>query len=190
VDQARFRWSRAHADNLIGLYLNRGKLLKFSSLPISALYLLTKASPKLIQKIEQDVEAGERLFVREIQRQTRAERTSITYTSSTEPSSTRRVMNLTAPQEEPTKPQRVITAEDINEGFGLLHAGLALRQLETFWAWFVGVPPDKFTAMLPASQHKRLRQVLHAIIALSNSHLEKLWEAGKPRLVSDEGDGR
>src|SRR5262245_37780066 len=45
-----FGWSRAHADNLTAVHVNRNKLLNFSSLPSSALYLLAKASPKLIGK--------------------------------------------------------------------------------------------------------------------------------------------
>src|SRR5262245_20905929 len=44
-----FSWSRSHADHAIAVYECRGKLRKFSNLnvPLSALYLLAKASPEV-----------------------------------------------------------------------------------------------------------------------------------------------
>ena len=57
--KTKFGWSRAHADNLIAVFEARDRLLKFSSLPISALYLLAKRDPEFLLSIEHHVEAGE-----------------------------------------------------------------------------------------------------------------------------------
>jgi Protein of unknown function (DUF3102) len=65
---AEFSWSRAHADRCIAAYQNRTKLLKLSTLgtPISALYMLAKASDAAIAKVERRFAAGERMKAREI----------------------------------------------------------------------------------------------------------------------------
>ena len=65
--KTKFGWSRAHADNLIGVYLHRDKLLKFSTLlPISALYLLAKQEPEVHQRLARQVEAGEPVNMRAV----------------------------------------------------------------------------------------------------------------------------
>jgi hypothetical protein len=58
--RTKFGWSRTHADNLIGLYLNRAKLQKFCTLlPVSTLYTLAKQDPEVLQRVACRVEAGE-----------------------------------------------------------------------------------------------------------------------------------
>jgi|SRR6516162_3638774 len=151
----------------INLFRNHDKVAKFATLGISvsALYLLSRASAEQVKHVGYYIEAGARLSVADIKRLTRAdpEPAAITMGPTSSGQAGARLMNITAPQEEPTMPQRMITADDMNEAFGRLHAGLALHQLEIFCAWFDGVPPDKFTAVLPASQHKQLREVAHGL---------------------------
>jgi hypothetical protein len=68
--KAEFSWSRSHADNLIAVYTRRDKLRKFRNLnvPLSALYLLTKAPPKALIITEQSIRAGERPTVSTVDR--------------------------------------------------------------------------------------------------------------------------
>ena len=52
--KTKFGWSRATADNMIAVYVHRNELLKFSTLrlPISALYLLAKQEPEVLQRAD------------------------------------------------------------------------------------------------------------------------------------------
>jgi hypothetical protein len=75
----KFGWSRKHADNLIGLYVNRGKVAKFATfgVPLSALYLLSQQHARIVKNIERCTEPGKRPLVREIKEQVHRERTVI-----------------------------------------------------------------------------------------------------------------
>jgi len=89
--KAEFGFSRQHADNLINCYKHRGKLLKFSTLgaPISALYLLARASPQVHAAVAERLEAGERPTVGLVRVQiatTEREYKTVRYVSSPEPS--------------------------------------------------------------------------------------------------------
>ena len=66
--KTKFGWSRATADNMIAVYVHRDELLKFSTLrlPISALYLLAKQEPEVLQRIERHVDAGEPVTARAV----------------------------------------------------------------------------------------------------------------------------
>jgi hypothetical protein len=66
--KTKFGWSRATADNMIAVYVHRNELLKFSTLrlPISALYLLAKQEPEVLQRIERRVDAGEPVTARAV----------------------------------------------------------------------------------------------------------------------------
>src|SRR5215472_113083 len=77
---AEFSWSRRTANRFIALFQAKDKLGNLPTLPMSSLYTLATASPKLIQKIERDIKAGERPSVAEIQQQVRADRLVITAT--------------------------------------------------------------------------------------------------------------
>jgi hypothetical protein len=66
---AEFSWSRRTADRFIDLHKARHKLRNLrTSMPLSALYTLARASPQLVQAIERRVEAGEQPSVREVTR--------------------------------------------------------------------------------------------------------------------------
>ena len=65
--KTEFSWSRGAADRFISLAQNKAKLHNLSTLvPASALYLLAKAPPAVVQTIEQRVAAGGRPSVRAV----------------------------------------------------------------------------------------------------------------------------
>jgi hypothetical protein len=106
---AEFSWSRRTADRCIDLFRAKNKVRKLRTLPVSALYTLATASPKLIEKIEQDIKAGERPSVHDIRQQARAERVFIPTTPTTR--TTLPPVHLTAPPEKTERP--TITAGDV-----------------------------------------------------------------------------
>jgi len=181
-----FGWSRGHAENLIALHAKRRKLQKFSTLPVSALYLLAKASDKLTKKIARDIAGGRRPLVRDIVQQARAERGAINITpSSGAPSGPRRMVNITAPPQEPTQPtqRRSLLSGDFHHPAAKLFA----KQLALFAQSLAEHMPDVVAAALPAQMRKEVIADADAITTFLNELRRALWEGGKPRLVSDEG---
>jgi hypothetical protein len=183
--KAEFRWSRRHADRFIAVAKNKGNCatLRTLGLPISALYELATASRKLIAKIEQDIEAGERPSVRDIQQQARAERPAISLTSSSAPSSPRPMIALTASPQQPT-PRRIVTGGDFHRISALSFA----QQLAQFAHSLTGDEPAAVAKALPAEKREEVLADTEVITTFLNELRRALWERGKPRLVSDEGE--
>jgi hypothetical protein len=144
--------------------------------------MLAKQPEEVVEDIARRVEPGERLLLAEIEERMRATRAAIT-TTPTEPGSAGPRLCFTAsPQEEPTKPRRTFTANNMDD-FGPVERTLFLRQLEVFFAWLDGHPPDKIVAVLPAPKHEPTLKIMSAIITLLNTFRESLWQAGNLRPV-------
>jgi len=154
---------------------------------MSSLYTLATASPKLIQKIERDIKAGERPSVAEIQQQVRADRLVITATPITPRSMPR--LHLTAPPEEPNAERHTIAGDDLLAAEADHQAIDFPQQLAGFARYLDDLlAPDVIAAVLPAAKRDTIIADARAIITFLNALNRELWETWSLRVVSDGGD--
>lgn len=176
--RAEFGWSRAHADRAIAAYRNRTKLHKLSTLGVglSALYLLTKASPEVVKDIERRVEAGERLRLHHIQQHVAEQRPQ-------------QRIQITAPERQQSERRQTLTTPDLHKALlrqKTLELPLRLREFADFIA---DLPTDIIEKMKPETRSaitadiQIIKQVLDALS-------EAIWEINKPKLklIKDADD--
>jgi DUF3102 family protein len=170
---SEFSWSRRTANRFVDLYRARHNLGKLPSLPASALYLLAKARPAVIQVVERSVAAGERPTVGAIRMLVASERGE----------APRGSFAISAP---PAAPRKILDAEVLAS----FHALAVVHRLAAFAADISRAPaPDEVAAAVPLQQQATVRENARMVADFTQQLARASFEGPRLELVTGESEG-
>jgi hypothetical protein len=178
--RAEFGWSHQHCDRAITLFENRGKFNKMLKMgvSISGLALLTKASEAAFKRVQRRVEAGERMRVRDVRDEVRAERLILTSPAASDSGPGPRFIWRS---DEPATPGRTITAMDLAKA----EAEQFVRRLEELRYYVSTSSPNDIAEVLSSGER---RAAVREYVDEVAEWLEALRRALRQRKLSAVSD--
>jgi hypothetical protein len=173
-----FGWSRGHAERAIAAHSSRAKLLKLNTLGVglSGLYLLAKASPKVVEAVERRAEAGERLRLHDIRQHIVAEQRP------------QQRIQITATERPQSERQQTLTTEDLHKALLQQKTRELPFRLRDFADFIADLPTDEIIAAMEPATRSAITADIRIIKTGLDALSAALWDINKPKLVKDAED--